>query len=129
LHLDAGSSIDALLAPTWAPAAASSNELQQQQSIQQLLADAQLRTRDPATGRVVVQFETPRAAALALDAAAEVAAAANTSLSPVDVLAAAAAAAEGSGQQQDQNKGSAFAGGWLVDLMHAAVHRAIVSLS
>jgi hypothetical protein len=32
-------------------------------------------------------------------------------------------------QRQQQTGASAFAGGWLVDLLHAAVHRAIVSTS
>jgi hypothetical protein len=99
---------------------------QQQQQQQQCRLDTQLRTRDPATGRIVVQFESPEAAALALDAAAEVAAAA-VRLSPVEALAAAAGVDEQ--QQQQRTGGSAFAGGWLVDLLHAAVLRAIVCTS
>jgi hypothetical protein len=102
-------------------AAEADNTVQQQQHCQ---VDTQLRTRDPATGRIVVQFESPQAAALALDAAAEVAAFAG-GLSSVDALVAAAGADR---QQQQGTEGSAFAGGWLLDLLHAAVHRAIVSL-
>jgi hypothetical protein len=122
VHLDADSSIAALLEA----AEAKADIVEHQQ--QQFLGDVQLRTRDPATGRIVVQFESPQAAALALDAAAEVAAAAG-SVSPVDALVAAAGVDRQQQQQQQWTGGSAFAGGWLVDLLHAAVHRAIVSLN
>jgi hypothetical protein len=120
VHLDVDSSIAAFL-----EAAEATDTIVPQQ---QCDVDTQLRTRDPSTGRMVVQFESPQAAALALDAAAEVAAAAG-SLSPVDALVAAAGVArQQQEQQRQQSGGSAFAGGWLVDLLHAAVHRAIVSL-
>jgi hypothetical protein len=62
---------------------------------------------------MIVQFESPAAARQSL-AAADLAAA--TDAADEDV---AAAAAAGGGA------GRAFAGGWLVDLLHAAVHKAI----
>jgi hypothetical protein len=130
LHLDAASSRHALQES--AAAAPSGIGQQQHQQQQPFLGDAQLRTRDPATERIVVQFESPQAAALALDAAAEVAAAAaaaNANSSPFDELIAAAGKGEQQQLQQQVRRGSAFAGGWLVDLLHAAVHRAIVSSS
>ncbi|KAF6261811.1 hypothetical protein COO60DRAFT_724140 [Scenedesmus sp. NREL 46B-D3] len=131
LHLDADSSIGTLLEAAAAAAAAGAGNFgQRQQQQQPQLGDVQLRTRDPATGRTVVQFGSPQAAALALGAAAEVAAAAGSSGPVGSLVAAASRSAE---QQQQQHPGAdqqtAFAGGWLVDLLHAAVHRAIASLS
>lgn len=131
LHLDADSSIGTLLEAAAAAAAAGAcNHGQRQQQQQPQLGDVQLRTRDPATGRTVVQFGSPQAAALALGAAAEVAAAAGSSGPVGSLVAAASRSAE---QQQQQHPGAdqqtACAGGWLVDLLHAAVHRAIALLS
>jgi hypothetical protein len=65
---------------------------------------------------MIVQFESPAAARQSLAAAELVAAA----VAGADAGALAAAAGGGGG-----GPGRAFAGGWLVDLLHAAVHKAI----
>jgi hypothetical protein len=90
----------------------SSNALDSRSQVNTLI-----RSRD-AAGRMIVQFESPAAARQSL-AAAEVVAAAAAGAGEEAVAAAAAAAAAGGGA------GRAFAGGWLVDLLHAAVHKAI----
>lgn len=119
LHLDLEDSVEAMLC-------------QQQQQQQQRCKNAQLRLREASTpaglpfGRNRVQFETPEAAQQALEAAEAIAAAAAAAASSADcsrlVQGAARQAVVGSNGARQ-----AFAGGWLVDLLHAAVHRSIAS--
>lgn len=136
LHLDVERSVDAMLAASPAgdansigstPASSSSSK--------QLQVDTQLRMRGPC-GRVMVQFESPGAAQAALAGAAAIAAAAAGDGDERGDGADSGGAEEQGAWGRNARGGSSssgrsavgvrgFSGGWLVDLVHAAVHRAI----
>jgi hypothetical protein len=105
-------SVDALLAHDSSSSSSSGN-----MSDSRMQINTQVRSRD-ATGRLVVQFESPAAAKHTL-AAADLVAAAAAGADAGNGDSAAAAAVCGGGLARG------FAGGWLVDLLHAAVHKSI----
>lgn len=96
---------------------------------------SQLRIRDPSTGRVCVQFDGHDAAKQALDIARFVANVAIVShpsgWRDLPSSSSSSNSVYGEAWQRngvlDRRPKSAFAGGWLVDLLHAAVYRNIAA--